>query len=106
MSVSSSSTLIGEAVYGSSWTIGILEGAGCSGSESIPSVEPNCPHSDLLLRVDASESDDSQKENIRRNANFRGTPVDTTRANQDGKPVEQVFKRVVEQCQGLKCGGH
>ena len=28
---------------------------------------------------------------------FRDTPVDTVRANQDGKPAEQVVKRVIEQ---------
>ena len=78
-------------------TLELIEGAGYSGSEAMPSVEPNRPHSDLLLRNDTSESDASQKENIRRKTNFRGTPVDTTRANQVGKLAEQAVKRVVEQ---------
>ena len=70
-----------------------FQGAGYSGSEAMPSLEPNRPRSDLLLRNDTSESDASQKENSRRKTNFRGTPVDTTRANQTGKPVEQAVDR-------------
>lgn len=70
-----------------------FQGEGYSGSEAMPQVEPNRPRSDLLLRNDTSESDASQKENNRKKTNFRGTPVDTTRANQTGKPVEQAVDR-------------
>lgn len=68
-----------------------FEGGGYSGSEATR------PRSDLLLRNDTSESDASQKENNKKKSNFRGTPVDTARANQteqnDEKPVEQPIDR-------------
>lgn len=69
-----------------------FEGAGYSGSEATQSAEPSRPHSDLLLRNDTSESDASQKEN-KKKSNFRGTPVDTARANQSEQPVEQPIDR-------------
>ena len=77
-----------------------FEGAGYSGSEATQSAEPGRPRSDLLLRNDTSESDASQKENNRKKSNFRGTPVDTARANQDGamqseQPVERPVHRDV-----------
>ena len=65
-----------------------FEGAGYSGSEATQPAEPSRPRSDLALRNDASESDASQKEN-KKKLSFRGTPVDTTRANQSEKPVER-----------------
>ena len=70
----------------------LFEGVGYSGSEATQSAEPSRPRSDLLLRNDTSESDASQKENSRKK-NFRGTPVDTARANQSGQPVEQPIDR-------------
>ena len=60
----------------------LFEGAGYSGSEATR------PRSDLLLRNDASESDASQKENRGKKSNFRGTPVDTARANQSKQAGE------------------
>lgn len=60
-----------------------FEGQGYSGSEATR------PRSDLLLRNDTSESDASQKENSRKKTNFRGTPVDTARANQSEQSIEQ-----------------
>ncbi len=68
-----------------------FEGAGYSGSEA--TVESSRPRSDLLLRNDTSESDASQKENSKKKTNFRGTPVDTARANQSEQSVEQPFDR-------------
>ena len=70
-----------------------FEGAGYSGSEATQPAEASRPRSDLLLRNDTSESDASQKENSRRKTNFRGTPVDTARANQSEKPIEQAVDR-------------
>ncbi|CAF9915179.1 MAG: hypothetical protein ALECFALPRED_010034 [Alectoria fallacina] len=67
-----------------------FEGGGYSGSEATR------PRSDLQLRNDTSESDASQKEN-KKKSNFRGTPVDTARANESenpgGNPVEQPIDR-------------
>ena len=65
-----------------------FEGAGYSGSEATQPAESSRPRSDLALRNDASESDASQKEN-KKKLSFRGTPVDTTRANQSEQPVER-----------------
>ena len=74
-----------------------FEGAGYSGSEATQSAEPARPRSDLLLRNDTSESDASQKENNRKKSNFRGTPVDTARANQSGaNQSEQPIERPVD----------
>ena len=70
-----------------------FEGAGYSGSEATQWAESSRPRSDLLLRNDTSESDASQKENSRKKTNFRGTPVDTARANQSEQSVEQPFDR-------------
>ena len=65
----------------------LFEGVGYSGSEANQSAETSRPRSDLQLRNDTSESDASQKENSRKK-NFRGTPVDTARANESENPVE------------------
>lgn len=70
-----------------------FEGAGYSGSEATQPAELSRPRSDLQLRNDTSESDASQKENSRRKTNFRGTPVDTARANQSKQPSEQPMDR-------------
>ena len=67
----------------------LFEGAGYSGSEATQSAQPSRPRSDLQLRNDASESDASQKENRGKKSNFRGTPVDTARANQSKQPGER-----------------
>lgn len=69
-----------------------FEGAGYSGSEATQPAESSRPRSDLLLRNDTSESDASQKEN-KKKSNFRGTPVDTARANQSEQPVERSVDR-------------
>ena len=65
-----------------------FEGQGYSGSEGTQPTATSRPRSDLALRNDASESDASQKEN-KKKLSFRGTPVDTTRANQSEQPVER-----------------
>lgn len=70
-----------------------FEGAGYSGSEATQFAESSRPRSDLQLRNDTSESDASQKENSRKKTNFRGTPVDTARANQSEQPIEQFEDR-------------
>ncbi len=74
----------------------LFEGAGYSGSEATQSAEQGRPRSDLQLRNDASESDASQKENIRKKTSFRGTPVDTARANSnqdDKQPLDRDARR-------------
>ena len=71
----------------------LFEGAGYSGSEATQSAQINRPRSDLQLRNDASESDASQKENRGRKSNFRGTPVDTARANESENPGKQTVDR-------------
>ena len=71
----------------------LFEGAGYSGSEAIQSAQTSRPRSDLQLRNDASESDASQKENKGRRSNFRGTPVDTARANESENHGKQTVDR-------------
>ena len=73
-----------------------FEGAGYSGSEAAPTAPPSRPHSDLQLRNDTSGtsgSDASQKGSSKKKSSFRGTPVDTARANSN----EIVEQRIVEQ---------
>ena len=71
----------------------LFEGAGYSGSEATQSAQPSRPRSDLQLRNDTSESDASQKGNGRKRTNFRGTPVDTARANQTTESGEEYLDR-------------
>ena len=74
----------------------LFEGGGYSGSEATQPAPPSRPRSDLQLRNDTSESDASQKEGGKKKSNFRGTPVDTFRANQGEKSGEQTVDRVVD----------
>lgn len=71
----------------------LFEGAGYSGSEATQSAQPSRPRSDLQLRNENSESDASQKENKVKKSNFRGTPVDTARANSDKEPGDRDARR-------------
>ena len=72
---------------------GLFEGGGYSGSEATQPVQPSRPRSDLQLRNDTSESDASQKGSGKKKSNFRGTPVDTFRANQSDKQGKQPVDR-------------
>ena len=71
----------------------LFEGGGYSGSEATQPAQPSRPRSDLQLRNDTSESDASQKESGKKKSNFRGTPVDTARANESKKQVEPIVDR-------------
>ena len=71
----------------------LFDGSGYSGSEATQPASTSSPRSDLQLRNDASESDASQKENRGRKSNFRGTPVDTSIANDSEKHPKPIVDR-------------